>query len=366
MSGVDENIFNTDPTIYKNRSLFLNDKMGLIEEISQHYPDILALCDRLVAMNWHRDEFDYKPCNAEFKSAPKNIYDMMLLNIRYQWCLDSVVTRSISGTVHPFVTSSELHAAWTYVAYNEVLHSLSYSSILRNSFDDPSVVLEDTLSFKEIIDRLEPIAHQLSVTYDVGNRYALGLLGNNQNTYNAIFMYVVVLLLIERIQFMASFAVTFSIAELGMFLPIASAVKKIMDDELSIHVELDKTILKHEMQTERGKIAYTQNKHHIKYLIDSVVNAEFTWVDFLFSEGRELVGVTPELLKEWVLWCARDVYNFLNIETEHKLPTSNPLPFMDIWIRNDHQASPQEEKSVAYMLGMVKDDVGDEVFDVDL
>lgn len=672
-------IFNRDFN-YQKPALFLGDKMGLIEEINQHYPDILALYDRLVAMSWHRDEFDYKPCNAEFKSCSKNIYDMMLLNLRYQWALDSVVSRSISGTVHPFVSSSELHALWTRVAENECvtgdhevltpsgwksidtitmddrvaqwhydnqtidfvhpeqliskpfegemyaftdendaiiqittpnhrmpilhpdhlntdepsyltsrevnyhgtnalpiagflsssdqgmtalerlyvavytsgelcserddhncikphyffilddqdkidrlhhlcdlsklvfveehdnrpqgkrmfyvylpkvyynweaktldwfefdrisyewsldflnelkfwssdkaslsyaysvrdesaaekvatlahltgrkgqivkqdadtyqvsfkdnicvigkniekskvpysgkvycmtvpssyflvrhdgkvsvtgncLHSHTYSAIVRNSFDNPHEVLEDTLSIDPIFDRLAVVTTWLDRIYERSNRYALKEAENDQDTYNHIFMYVVILLCIERIQFMASFAVTFAIAEMGMFLPIASAVKKIMDDELTIHVEADLAILKHELSTDRGQAALEHLRYDIKDLIDAVVDAECLWVDYLFSEGRELVGLTPEILKQWVRYCAGDVFDALHIDPFFNIPTTNPIPYMDIWIRNDHQASPQEEKTAAYFIGMVKDDSTGQQFDIDL
>ena len=47
----------------------------------------------------------------------------------------------------------------------------------------------------------------------------------------------IILLFLERLQFMASFAVTFTICSTGLFQSIGTAVQKICQDELEIHAE---------------------------------------------------------------------------------------------------------------------------------
>lgn len=130
---------------------------------------------------------------------------------------------------------------------------------------------------------------------------------------------------------------------------------------------LDLGILENEFKTSFGLMAFNQNKHLIKQMIDEVVQTEFNWIDVLFSEGRELLGVTPELLKSWVLYNAGDVYNFFRFKTEHEIPKKIPLGFMVDWMNiNAIQAAPQEEKTGAYMLGMITNDAGNEEIEIDL
>ena len=50
------------------------------------------------------------------------------------------------------------------------------------------------------------------------------------------------------------------------------------------------------MTTERGKAAYAALKDDIKALIREVVDSELAWIDYLFSEGRELVGTNADRL----------------------------------------------------------------------
>lgn len=246
------------------------------------------------------------------------------------------------------------------------IHANTYSEIVRCSFDNPNDVLDEVLSVKESLGRLNVISEVFAKSYVTSHKYALGMVENNQETYNDAFMFVVALLVLERIQFMSSFAVTFAICDTGLFQPIGKAIQKIAQDELEVHVQLDKIVLEHEMSTERGKIAFEQNKDLIKKMIDEVVNSEFEWVDYLFSEGRELVGLNADVLKKWVLFNSKEVYGLFGVEPEHTLPKSNPLKFMEKWLDiSKTQPSPQEQDIGQYRMGIMRRDDSEESFDVD-
>lgn len=247
------------------------------------------------------------------------------------------------------------------------LHASTYSEIVKSSFDDPEAVFNDILAVKESFSRLDRVAEIMSETYTVSHELALGLIErDSQKAYSAIFKFVIALYLLERVQFIASFAITFAIAESGLFIPIGKAVQKICQDEFEIHAELDRLILTEELKTERGIKTYNLHKEEIKNLIDEVVSSEHKWADHLFSEGRELPGVTAELLKEYVNYSSASVYRTLGITPDFDIPKKNPLGYMDDWVINDHQASPQEEKTGNYMLGAFTNDLGNETIDIDL
>src|SRR5690625_7422729 len=74
--------------------------------------------------------------------------------------------------------------------------------------------------------RLERVVKAFDEAFTASHQYALGQIPNNQETYNKVFMMVVALYCMERIQFLASFAVTFAICDTGMFQPIGKAVQK--------------------------------------------------------------------------------------------------------------------------------------------
>jgi ribonucleoside-diphosphate reductase beta chain len=372
---ISNKIFNTKKTDYASPSLFLGQEPGLLDTVNKKYPAVFDLYKEMKSLDWDECEFNYTSCNAEFKSCDRSTYDMMIKTLAWQWEADSVASRSIIGVMAPLIGSSELFVAWQRVADNESVHGLTYSEIVRMSFDDPSVVLDEVLKVEESITRLSKVTEVMAKTHRIAHLYALGMVEDTQETYNAAFMFTVAMLVLERIQFMSSFAITFTICETGMFQPIGRAVQKIAQDELEVHVELDKAILRHEFTTERGKLAFEQCKDDIQALIDEGLVQELSFNDYLFSEGRSLVGFTPEIGKKWSAFNARDVYNFFRLQPSQyvldlipgkRLPATNPHRLMERWLNlGKLQGSPQEEKNPQYKVGVIQRDDDDVEFELD-
>lgn len=361
------NVFNIHKDDYNTPSLLMGEQPGLFDTINKKYPEVWKLYKAQKALDWDENEFDYSSCNNDFKSCSKSTYDMMIKTLAWQWEADSVACRSIAPVLAPFITSSELWAAWQRISDNEVVHAATYSEIVRSSFDNPRDILDEVLSVQESLERLTIVGKIFGEGYITSHKYALNIVEKNQETYNSVFKMIAALFVLERIQFMASFAITFAICDTGMFQPIGKAIQKIAQDELEIHVQLDKTVLLHEVtHTEFGKNAIKECGDEIRSMIDQVVNSEFEWIDYMFSEGRELVGLNPDVLKKWTLFCAKDVYNFFGMKSEHPLPKVNPLKFMENWLDiSKTQASAQEQDNAQYKVGIMRrDDAGTE-FDID-
>lgn len=365
---INNKIFNTTKTDdeYKNSSLLLGTEPALFDTIHKKYPKIWELYKEMKSLDWSEDEFDYTQCNQDFKNCPKEVSDMMIRTLAWQWEADSVASRSIITVLAPFITSSELWAAWQRVSDNEVVHAATYSEIVRMSFDNPNDVLENILEVKESLSRLGVVGRVFAETYQLAHKYALGQIENDQELYNAVYLCIATLYMLERIQFMASFAITFTICGTGLFQPIGKAVQKIAQDELEVHCELDREVLKIENKTARGKIAQQQMAERIKAIFEEVVSSELVWLDYMFSEGRTLVGSNIDLKKNWVLFNARPVAEFFGIETSYKMPKHNPLPNMEKWLNmNKQQAAPQEQDLAAYKVGAIIHDDANIEFDVD-
>jgi len=361
-------VFNFGKTLdeYNSRPpLFLGPEQGLFDTVNRHYPKIWSIYKTMKSLDWSEDEFDYTQCNLDFKNCPKSVYDMMIRTLAWQWQADSMASHSIAPLMAPFISDSSLWAAWQRISDNEVVHAATYSEIVRMSFDNPEHVLDSILTVKNSLQRLNTVEQIFSNLHSQSHRWALGQCSADE-AYESVFMAVVALLLLERVQFMASFAITFTICSSNLFQPIGKAVQKIAQDELEVHVELDKEILRTELATERGQQTFQRCRNWISVLCHEIVDSELAWTDYLFSEGRELVGVNAQMIKNWVLFNARDVFKFLDIETDLKLPRTNPLPHMDDWLNIARtQAAPQEQDNNQYKVGAVVRDDAAVNFDVD-
>lgn len=360
-------MFNQNKTLeqYRKTPLFLGAEPGLFDTIHKQYPKIWALYKEMKSLDWDENEFDYSQCNTDFKNCHPDVADIMIKTLAFQWEADSTASRSIIACFAPFISSSELFAAWQRVSDNEVTHASAYSEIVRMSFDNPNKVLGEILEVKESLTRLKTVSNAFKELANKGTKLRLNLIESDQDLYNSIYLGVATMLMLERIQFMSSFAITFTICDSGLFQPIGQSVKKICQDELEVHVELDKEILRIENKTERGKLAKQQTKEFIKQIFNEIVESELTWTEYLFN-GRQLVGTNADMIKQWVLFNAKDVAKFLDIETTYQFPKHNPMPGLEQWINmNKQQAAPQEQDLAAYKVKAVVNDDKDVNFDVD-
>ncbi len=362
-------IFNTAKTDYAFPEIILGQEPGLFDTINKFYPEIWKLYKTLKNQDWDENEFDYSTCNVQFKTCDKHTYDMMVKTLAWQWEADSVAARSIAAVLAPVCTSSEAWSGWVEITKNEIVHAATYSEIVRNSFDNPDAILNEILSVQEAISRLKTVSAVYDRAFTKSYDYARGAAPNDQETYNAIYMFIVALLCMERIQFMASFAVTFGICDgTGLFQPIGKAVQKIAQDEFEVHVQYGKEVLRAMFKTERGRNAFEQCRTDIINVINEVASAEIEWTEYAFSEGRELTGVTCQMMKDWVYFSATDVAKFFGLQEQVDFPIieSNPLKYMENWLNmSKMQASNQEEDTAQYKVGVMRRDDEDEVFDID-
>lgn len=360
-------IFNYDKQSYKRNPLILGEAPGLFDTVNKQYPEIWELYKKQKSLDWSEDEFNYSDSIADFETCDKSVYDVMIKTLAWQWEADSVFSRAIAPVFAPFISNSELWAAWLKISEIEVLHAATYSEIVRNSFKNPDDVLDEILAVNQAHARLEKVAGVFAEGYKASHEYALGLIPNNQELYNKFMMMALALYLGERVQFMASFAITFALGETGLFQPVCKAIQKICQDEFEIHAQLDKVFLQYEMKTERGKLFLEQKENEIRELIQEVIQSEFEWTEYLFSEGRSIVGLNIDIIKKWVMFCAADVIRTLKVRNHgFDLPEKNPLKYMEHWINIGLiQPSPQEQDIAMYKVNNVVRDDDNIEFDLD-
>ena len=369
MIPISDTVFNVNKTDYTGtKSLFLGQPNGLFDSINKSHPAIWELYKKMKSLDWDENEFPYADCALEFKTCSRSVYEMMIKTLAWQWEADSLAAHNLIPIVAPFVSSSELWALYCQIGNNEILHALTYSEIVRNTFENPAEVMIEILSEAEAMRRMTVVAEVMSEVKQIGLLIQTGELSRDDPAArDAVMLFVFTMLGLERIQFMPSFGVTFAIAESGMFLPIGQAVKKICADELNIHVEAGKAIISNELQTPEGQASFNRIKPRVQQIYDEITRSELRWCNYMFSDGRELVGMNLELLENWTLFNANDVYTFTKIENPFKIIRKNPIPFINDWIDlNNHQASPQEEKPSNYLLGGLVNNAGDKIYDFDL
>jgi ribonucleoside-diphosphate reductase beta chain len=359
-------VFNVKNTEWRNGdySLLMGQAPALHDTINVKFPSIEKLALKQVSQRWVFNEFNHEQSRLDLLNCPKAVYQIMLMNLAYQWEADSVASRAIAPLLAPFVTNSEFWEALLENTNMEVTHAKTYSEIVRQCVPDPSEVFKMVMESEQTIARADVVNRAFDRLALAGAQYTLGLRKADQSTYNIIFTALCALYFLERLQFMSSFAATFAIVEQGYFQSIGKAVQKIMLDEILCHAALDIEAIKIELKTERGQIAMRECRDEITAMLNAVVTQELSWNPHLFGEGRAIVGLNVPLLNEWVMFNAQVIYDELELESPWGPVTDNPLPWMANWIDIDKfQNAMQEADGNNYALNVVKDDIGDDELD---
>lgn len=337
--------------------LFLGPDLGLHDTINRQYPQLEELYQQQLAQIWNEFEIDLTQDTMDMKKLDPGTVDLMVKTVSWQWLADSVAGRSISGTLAPFITNSELEGLVNLWAFFETIHARTYSHIVKQTFVNPTDAMKETYANMQVLQRSEPIVAAFDKIESLPKD------ATEDEKRDAILLAFVALFALEAIAFMASFAVTFAIGERGHFQGIVQLVKLIARDE-KLHTRMDHGILDILIKDPNWVEAIERNQKDIQSILDNVVNNELEWTDYVFTEGRQVVGLTSPMLKDYVKYMAAPVYKSLGADVSFDVPKTNPLPYMDNYLDGSKtQVASQEIQNGSYNIGAIEDDTDGMDFD---
>lgn len=323
--------------------LFLGEDLGFIDTINSPYPILDQLYQKQVAQIWNEFEIDLTQDRNDMITAPKAVVDTMVKTIMWQHLADSVASRCITGILMDYVTNSDLEGWYNVVAFFETIHGRTYSHIIKQTFVDPNEALRQGYKDMEVIKRSDILRNAFD---DLGN---LPLDTSKEEARPYLYKALVALYALESLNFMASFAITFGIAETGIFQGISQNVALICRDEM-LHAKGGKEIL--EIEKRENPKVWAKILPELQDIVRAVIETEKSWTDHLFSDGREILGVNPERVKQYVDYAAMPVKQTLDMPFE--FIEKNPLPYMDVYVDSTKtQVAAQELQLNTYLVNSV-------------
>ena len=146
------------------------------------YRQFEKLTDKQLGFFWRPEEVDVMRDAKDFKDLTAHEQHIFTSNLKRQILLDSVQGRSPNLAFLPLATIPELETWIETWAFNETIHSRSYTHIIRNVYSDPAKVFDELTDIKEIVNCAESITGH----YDELIHYtqAYNLFGEGSHTAN--------------------------------------------------------------------------------------------------------------------------------------------------------------------------------------
>ena len=337
------------------------------------YRQFDKLTDKQLGFFWRPEEIDVMHDAKDFKDLTDFEQHIFTSNLKRQILLDSVQGRSPNLAFLPLATIPELETWIETWAFNETIHSRSYTHIIRNVYSDPSVIFDELMDIDEIV----ACAHDISIYYDelieAGNWYRM--LGVGTHTVNGkkveVDMYQLKKKLwlclnsvnaLEGIRFYVSFACSWAFAELKKMEGNAKIIKLIARDE-NVHLGSTQTLLKL-LPTDDPDYALIkiETKAECEKMFLDAAAQEKAWAKYLFKDGS-MIGLNEILLAQYVDWLTCKRMTAVGLDCGMKPGSSNPLPWTQKWIAgSDVQVAPQETEITTYVIGGTKQDVDNNTF----
>jgi ribonucleoside-diphosphate reductase beta chain len=352
-------VFNTKDVDTKKQPMFLGESLGIQRYDSYKYPIFDKLTTQQLGYFWRPEEVSLQKDRGDYQtlsSAQKHIYTS---NLKYQIMLDSVQGRGPGMAFLPYCSLPELEACMEVWGFMEMIHSRSYTYIIKNIYSDPSEVFDTIIHDDRILER----ATSVTESYDdfINSAQNKELLNNvKRKLYRA----VANVNILEGIRFYVSFACSFAFGELKLMEGSAKIISLIARDE-NQHLAITQNILNKWREgddPEMQQIA-KEEEEWVYAMFDRAVNEEKKWADYLFKDGS-MIGLNDKLLQQYVEWIANRRMKSIGLKPKYDISANNnPLPWTQHWISSKGlQVAPQETEVESYVVGGIKQDVTKNTF----
>ncbi len=369
-------VFNTKQVDTTKGQMFFGPPLGVQRYDKFKYPIFDRLTQTQLSFFWRPEEVSLQKDRADYQTLNETQKHIFTSNLKYQILLDSVQGRAPGMAFSPYCSLPELEGCMNIWQTMEMIHSRSYTHIIKNVYPDPSEVFDKILDDEKILAR----AQSVTKAYDEFIQYAQEWSSSSmwkkdsegspsvewtrKDLKRKLYRAIANVYILEGIRFYVSFACSFAFGELKLLEGSAKIIGLIARDE-SQHMTVTQNILnkwKEGDDPDMVEIA-KEEEENVYTMFKECVNEEKEWAEYLFKDGS-IIGLNDKLLQNYVEWTANRRLKSIGLKAIFDTPlANNPLPWTAHWLSSKGlQVAPQETEVESYMIGSIKQDVKKDTF----
>ena len=369
-------VFNTNDVNTKKQPMFFGQPLGVQRYDNFKYPHFENLTKQQLGYFWRPEEVSLQKDRGDYQTLRPEQKHIYTSNLKYQIMLDSVQGRAPGMAFLPYCSLPELEACMECWSFMEMIHSRSYTYVIKNVYPDPSEVFDKILNEPRILERASSVTESYddfineAHEFDTSNWWKDGMRDHysgkleRKELKRKLYRAVANVNILEGIRFYVSFACSFAFGELKLMEGSAKIISLIARDE-NQHLAITQSIINNwrkgddpemiQIMKEEEEWTYTMFKR--------AVDEEKRWADYLFKDGS-MIGLNDKLLQQYVEWIANKRMKIVGLKPIYDIPLkNNPLPWTQHWISSKGlQVAPQETEVESYIVGGIKQDVKKDTF----
>ena len=369
-------VFNKNKTDTLKQPMFFGKPLGVQRYDGAKYAVFDKLTTQQLGYFWRPEEVSLQKDRADFTQLNETQKHIFTSNLKYQILLDSVQGRGPGLAFIPYCSLPELESAMIAWEFMEMIHSKSYTYIIKNVYSDPSDIFDTILDDEKIIARAESVTKAYDEfinqahSWDTGCMWTESSRGSPTSKWcekdlkRSLYRAVMNVNILEGIRFYVSFACSFAFGELKLMEGSAKIISLISRDE-SQHLVLTQQIIKKWQEGDDPTMLEIIEEEHdnVVEMFKNCVEEEKDWAEYLFKDGS-MIGLNAKLLGQYVEWIGNRRMKAVGIDPIYDVPLrNNPLPWTEHWLNSKgQQNAPQETEIESYVVGAIKQDVTAKTF----
>ena len=369
-------VFNTEEVDTKKQPMFFGKPLGVQRYDNFKYNQFENLTKQQLGYFWRPEEVSLQKDRGDYQSLRPEQKHIYTSNLKYQIMLDSVQGRAPGMAFLPYCSLPELEACMEVWSFMEMIHSRSYTYVIKNVYPDPSEVFDKILTDDRILQRAASVTESYDTFINYAQEWGQGHMWEEgwkssptsvwtrKDLKRHLYRAVANVNILEGIRFYVSFACSFAFGELKLMEGSAKIISLIARDE-NQHLAITQNIINNWRKgddPEMTEIVKEEEQWTYK-MFDRCVNEEKVWAEYLFKDGS-MIGLNDKLLHQYVEWIANKRMKAIGLKPVYDIPArNNPLPWTQHWISSKGlQVAPQETEVESYIVGGIKQDVKKDTF----
>ena len=371
-------VFNTQEVDTKKQPMFFGQPLGVQRYDNFKYPAFENLTKQQLGYFWRPEEVSLQKDRGDYQTLRPEQKHIYTSNLKYQIMLDSVQGRAPGMAFLPYCSLPELEACMEVWSFMEMIHSRSYTYVIKNVYSDPSEVFDKILSDPRILERAASVTGSYDDFVNEAQQWGQSALWKDMDrsldsslpvlemkeVKRKLYRAVANVNILEGIRFYVSFACSFAFGELKLMEGSAKIISLIARDE-NQHLALTQNIINNWRKgDDPDMVDIVKEEEEWTYkMFDNCVNEEKKWAEYLFKNGS-MIGLNDKLLYQYVEWIANRRMKSIGLKPVYDIPArNNPLPWTEHWISSKGlQVAPQETEVESYIVGGIKQDVKKDTF----
>ena len=369
-------VFNTEQVNTKKQPMFFGQPLGVQRYDSYKYPVFDKLTTQQLGYFWRPEEVSLQKDRGDYQTLRPEQKHIYTSNLKYQIMLDSIQGRGPGMAFIPYCSLPELEACMEVWGFMEMIHSRSYTYIIKNVYPDPSDVLDHIVTDDRILERASTVTGayddfiRSAQQWGTGNMWQDDFKGSPSREWEIndvkrkLYRAVANVNILEGIRFYVSFACSFAFGELKLLEGSAKIIGLIARDE-SQHMTITQNILNKWREGDDPEMVQIakEEEENVYGMFRQCVEEEKLWAEYLFKDGS-IIGLNDKLLSKYVEWTANRRLKSIGLKAIFDTPVSNnPLPWTEHWLSSKGmQVAPQETEVESYLIGSIKQDVEKDTF----